>query len=214
MPDRYGSSTSATTARSTIPLRCSGDQDRGVIWKNNFGVRRGHAMVLWGCLHAVNYRYLIEYGFQDDGCITFRIGATGSNLGARNCCRTCTTTTGASTSTSTARTTTRLPGGVEPRGAAQAGRGKDEVTQAVQRRQGRRPTGIPSKFTMLRVINTQKKNVRDKFYSYDLMPARMGNSRHYNDKEECTLHDFWVTKANPKEMTYRDLPKYCNERKH
>ena len=32
------------------------------------------------CLHAINYRYLMEYGFQDDGCVVFRVGATGRNL--------------------------------------------------------------------------------------------------------------------------------------
>ncbi|HYV36847.1 MAG TPA: hypothetical protein VE988_14155, partial [Gemmataceae bacterium] len=58
-------------------------RDRGVIWKNNDGVRRGHVMALWGCLHAINYRYLIEYGFQDDGCIVFRVGSTGRNLQGR-----------------------------------------------------------------------------------------------------------------------------------
>jgi hypothetical protein len=82
-------------------------RDRGVIWKNNHGVRRGNAMVLWGCLHAINYRYLIEYGFQDDGCIVFRMwGPRGGIFRARNGCRTCTITTGASTSTWAARTTT------------------------------------------------------------------------------------------------------------
>jgi Copper amine oxidase, enzyme domain len=42
--------------------------------------RRGQELVLWAALHAANYYYIIQYGFQDDGIVTFRAGATGHNL--------------------------------------------------------------------------------------------------------------------------------------
>src|SRR5207244_26525 len=43
-------------------------------------VRRGEKMVLWATYYGANYRYLIEYGFGDDGTITCRIGPTGRNI--------------------------------------------------------------------------------------------------------------------------------------
>jgi Cu2+-containing amine oxidase len=59
-------------------------RDRGVMWVDTAtGVRRGQKLLLWSCLDAANYRYLIEYGFQDDGVITFRVGSTGRNYSSR-----------------------------------------------------------------------------------------------------------------------------------
>jgi len=31
-----------------------------------------------GCLLAANYRYVMEYGFHDDGTVTFRMGSTAT----------------------------------------------------------------------------------------------------------------------------------------
>ena len=68
------------------------------------------------------------------------------------------------------------------------------------------------KFTMLTVINTKHKNKRGEPWSYDLVPLRMGNARHYGgDDEVCTHHDFWVTKAKPNEIYYTRLPEYVKD---
>jgi hypothetical protein len=56
-------------------------RDRGLMWKDGRGVRRGEEMLLWATLSAANYRYVIQYGFQDTGTITFRCGSTGHNYG-------------------------------------------------------------------------------------------------------------------------------------
>ena len=46
------------------------------------------------------------------------------------------------------------------------------------------------------MINEKKKNARGKYWSYDLVPMRMGNARHFGGNDEvCTHHDFWVTKG-------------------
>lgn len=42
--------------------------------------RRGEKMILWSCYYGANYRYLIEYGFGDDGMLSCRIGPTGRNI--------------------------------------------------------------------------------------------------------------------------------------
>src|SRR5205085_11936860 len=42
--------------------------------------RRGEKMTLWGTYYGANYRYLVEYGFGDDGMLSCRIGPTGRNI--------------------------------------------------------------------------------------------------------------------------------------
>ena len=39
---------------------------------------RGRELVLSSTLDAANYNYIFEYGFRDDGTISFRLGATGA----------------------------------------------------------------------------------------------------------------------------------------
>ena len=186
-------------------------RDRGIIWKNNHGVRRGHVMTLWGCLHAVNYRYLIEYGFQDDGCITFRVGATGRNLQGRewmphmhNYCWRVNMHLGGK-----GHNTAYLMENVEPKAPDQK-----LASQTYHKLFNDGKEGFadwdPLKFTMLRVVNTQKKNYRGDYHAYDLVPLRHGSARHNGSNEECTHHDFWVTKANDQELRYVGVPKYCD----
>jgi primary-amine oxidase len=59
---------------------CQEIHDRGLMWKDSTGVRRGEELVLWGAIDAANYRYIQEYTFRDDGMITGRMGATGQNF--------------------------------------------------------------------------------------------------------------------------------------
>src|SRR5262245_28316630 len=56
--------------------------DDGIRWLSDEGGqgpdrgRRGEKMLIWAVLYAANYRYIMEYGFADDGTITCRLGAT------------------------------------------------------------------------------------------------------------------------------------------
>ncbi len=43
-------------------------------------IRRGQVLELWATLNAGNYRYVIKYGFADDGTIHIRAGGTAKNL--------------------------------------------------------------------------------------------------------------------------------------
>jgi primary-amine oxidase len=186
-------------------------RERGVIWKNNFGVRRGHTMVLWGCLHAVNYRYLIEYGFQDDGSITFRVGSGGRNLKGKeqlphmhNYYWRVNTHLGGK-----GHNTAYLMELVEPKSPDQKLASQTHHKLFNDGKEGFADWD-PAKFTMLRVVNTQKKNLRGDNHAYDLVPLRHGTSRHHGQDEECSHHDFWVTRANDQELRYIGVPKYCN----
>jgi primary-amine oxidase len=191
-------------------------RDRGLMYKSAGVVRRGETMLLWCSLAAGNYKYPIEYGFQDEGTITFRVGASGHNIGGdqwtphmHNAMWRVDVNLGGSDHNSVL-----LCEHVEtPEGGPTA---QTETTPL------RKECGIdwdPQKFTMLRVINTQKRNQRGQPISYDLIPHRMGSSRHYSKtiitvpsgkmrEDECTMHDFWVTRADAKQMAYKMVPEY------
>lgn len=185
-------------------------RDRGIIWMDYGGVRRGQQLVLWGTLQAANYRYLIEFSFRDDGSIGFRMGSTGHNYG----------------------------GGSEWVGHMHNGLWRIDVNldgpnhNSVQVMEHIEPDPMDKlkamtvhrpfnggkegwedwnaeKFTMLRIVNEKKKNKRGELISYDLMPLRMGNARHYGgNREVCTHHDFWVSRARPNQILYTEVPKY------
>jgi primary-amine oxidase len=186
-------------------------RDRGIMYKRAGKVRRGQTLALWASLDAANYRYLIEYGFQDNGSITFRLGASGYNFGGsefvphmHNSLWRIDVNLGGKNHNSV-----DLCEHIEPDNGDR-GKARTEHTPLETE------CGLdwdPYKFTMLRVIDTQKKNARGEPVSYYLMPQRMGNSRHYgkDKREECTLHDFWVTPADPKEMAYTQLPTYVKQ---
>ncbi|MCS7046502.1 MAG: hypothetical protein NZO58_09120, partial [Gemmataceae bacterium] len=54
--------------------------DDGLRWLNSRNVgRRGEKMLIWSIFDGGNYRYVLEYGFHDDGVITCRLGATAHN---------------------------------------------------------------------------------------------------------------------------------------
>jgi primary-amine oxidase len=208
----YGKLLTSNNGGSEDPCVCLELRDRGIIWKNNNGARRGHSMILWSCLHAVNYRYLIEYGFQDDGSITFRVGAAGRNLQARewlphmhnNYWRINMHLGGKG------HNTAYLMEMIEPKAPDQKLASETYHKLFNDGKEGFADWD-PMKFTMLRVINTQKKNSRGDYHAYDLVTLRHGTSRHNGSNEECSLHDFWVTKANDQELRYIGLPKYCND---
>jgi primary-amine oxidase len=201
----------SNNADAVAPVVVQEVRDRGVIWKNDHGVRRGSALVLWGCLHAINYRYLIEYTFQDDGCVTFRVGATGRNLQGKewvshmhNYYWRVDVNLGGK-----GHNTAYLMENVEPKSESDKAASKTFHKLFNNGKEGWADWD-PARYTMLRVVDTTTKNYRGESRAYDLVPLRHGTSRHFGEGEEALLHDFWVTKANPKELRYAGLPKYCN----
>ena len=190
-------------------------RDRGVMWiDTNHGTRRGQKLVLWGCLNAANYRYIIEYGFQDDGVITFRVGSTGRNYSSREweghmhngMWRVDVNLDGA------ADNSVYVMEHIEP-AAAQAD--SAAKTKMVKRPFNKGVEGFEDwhadKFTMLSIVNDKKKNARKQPISYDVAPLRMGNARHFGNKEECSQHDFWVTVNRKGEIYYPEVPTYAKK---
>ncbi len=185
-------------------------RDRGLMWMDGTkGSRRGQRLVLWAALQAANYRYVQEFGFQDDGTINFRVGSTGRNYGSREweghmhngLWRVDINLDGP------ANNSVHVMEHIEP-----------EESNPARARTVMRPFngGVEGaedwdalKFTMLTVTNDKKKNARGMPIAYDLMPIRHGNARHHGpDKEACTQHDFWATPNRKGEIYYQKLPTY------
>lgn len=47
-------------------------RERGVAWTSDGHLRRGEELLLWSVIDTGNYEYIVQYGFRDDGTITFR----------------------------------------------------------------------------------------------------------------------------------------------
>jgi primary-amine oxidase len=186
-------------------------RDRGVAWVDPKGPRRGQTMVLWATLSAANYRYIVEFGFQDDGAVTFRLGATGQNYAG-------------------AEWEPHMHNNLWRINVALGGPAHNSVyvmehletpqlagkAQTVHRPFNGGKEGWldwnAERFTMLRVVSDKLKNAQGKPMSYDLMPSRMGNARHYGPGEECVQHDFWVTRNRPGEFKYKEVLEYAKNR--
>lgn len=181
-------------------------RDRGVAWKDDERVLRGRELVLWSTLDAANYNYIFQYGFRDDGTITFRLGATARNLPG-------------------AELTPHTHTGVWKVDIDLAGAGNDSVLLV----RHLEPSGslsandtaapfnggtegfadwIAEEFTNLRVIDTAVTNANGKSIGYDLLPTRTGNARHHGAGETFVQHDFWVTRYAPGQITASQLPSY------
>jgi primary-amine oxidase len=195
------------------PLVVAEIRDRGILWMDiPKGTRRGQTLVLWGVLDAANYRYVTEFGFQDDGTITCRVGATGRNYGSKefeshmhNALWRVDLNVGGPAHNSVYVMERFEPDGTEPEQLAKARTTHRPFNDGVEGAED----WNADKFTMLSVLNTQIKNSRGKPIAYDVCPMRMGNARHAGiDDETCTLHDFWVTRNRPGEIYYRKVPRY------
>jgi primary-amine oxidase len=186
-------------------------RDRGLSWKDARGTRRGETLVLWATLQAANYRYVIEYGFQDDGTVTFRCGSTGHNYPGSEWI--------GHMHNSLWRVDVNLDGPnhnsvllcehIEPGPDGRQGTAQTKTTLIEKEAAF---DFDPVKFTSLRVIHTKKQNARKQPWAYDLIVSRMGNSRHFGgEKEDCTLHDYWVTRAKANEIQYPRVPHFLKD---
>ncbi len=207
-------------------------RDRGIIYKDvNGRARRGQSFVLWANLNAGNYNYLIQYGFQDDGTVTFHAGATGRNLHLGNQSKAEFPRMGHVHSACW-----RLGVRLGPEGQwgntaylvkhLETENGKGRAEQAAELFNGGNEgpaKWVPEEFTRLRVENEQVTVGRNRQpIAYELVPLRQGTARHYGARlskegarqtEEFTLHDFWVTRKDSEVADYTELPKYFTDLK-
>ncbi|MFO0864256.1 MAG: hypothetical protein U0744_06305 [Gemmataceae bacterium] len=192
------------------PLVAEEIRDRGIHYMDpETGSRRGQTLVLWSVLDATNYRYIAEYGFQDDGTITFRAGSTGRNYPSKEY------------EGHMHHALWRIDmdlAGPGSQGVYVMERQEPDGEHLDRARTVYRPFNggkegfedwDPRKFTSLHVVRNDKKNARGKAIGYEAMLYRTGTARHFGPEEEnSTLHDFWVTRKRPGEMHYQKVYQY------
>lgn len=180
-------------------------RERGVAWTSDGRLRRGEELLLWGVIDTGNYEYIVQYGFRDDGTITFRMGSTGYNF------PTLTGNMAYQPHMHNAlwyldinlghydHNSVSVMSHVEP--APFPSPSPNLLLQAADTMQPFN-NGVEGfadwkaeEFTALNIVDTLTTNARGHNISYDLMPMRTGTARH---DELFTKHDFWVTKnASP-----------------
>jgi Cu2+-containing amine oxidase len=183
---------------------CKEVHDRGLMWKDASGVRRGQELVLWGSIDAANYRYIQEYTFRDDGTIIGRMGATGQNLPndelqphAHNAIWRINFSLG-----SGKNNVARLQHAENP--ADPSGKASDSET-SVSAAQGF--VWDARKHDALAVSNPSLKNARGDLSEYQLLPLVMGGGLTQHT-EPFTQNDFWVTPYKSGQFAARQLPSY------
>ncbi|HKZ95978.1 MAG TPA: hypothetical protein VJ045_03255 [Hyphomicrobiaceae bacterium] len=178
--------------------------DENVRWMDNAiggdgtrnKVRRGQSLELWATLSASNYRYVLRYGFADDGSIRVRAGGTAANLRS--------VPAGEHAGVHVHMPAWRMEFDL---GAASANR-VDVVEREydparpaadVTHRAVTAETGVvwnAEKFTTLKVTSTQSMNRHEPplNIAYKIVPMRSGSTRTYRD---FTKFDFWISRRDP-----------------
>lgn len=170
-------------------------RDRGIAWKSDYEVRRGEELVLWATYEAGNYEYIMQYGFRDDGTITFRVGATGYNHS--DPVRTFEGHThtvlwridpefGAPDGGEEARLTHHYEVTTDPAAV--------DYFESIDYEKGE--DWNPRQFDALRIV-TRGRNAHDHNPGYELVHSRTGTSRHV---EPFSHFDFMVTAAKADEV--------------
>jgi hypothetical protein len=196
--------------------------------------RRGEKMLLWSTYYGANYRYLVEYGFGDDGTMTCRMGPTGHNLRSRQA----------------DQSDTHLHIGCwrlefdlgDPAGKAGGGpkdndvflvrRVLDDTTERFKQvvkpfakdGHGQACEGSArwnaEEFTAVRFQSRSRKNSHGRPIAFDIIPHRLGALRQLQTEGQAMEanmdfinHDFWVTRTEPGFTRYVDVPLYAKGRR-
>ena len=185
------------------PTICRELRDRGLIWKDGQGGRRGEDLVIWGVIDAANYKYVERFEFRDDGTIIGRFAATGQNLPsalyemhAHNAIwRLDIDLAGLANRPSLLRRSESL---ADPNGTAST------VTTPIAN-EGSFPYAS-QEFTTLSIGNANLRNRQGHASAYQLMLiTEGGSSRHI---EPFTQAEYWVSRYDPNQYYPDILPQY------
>jgi primary-amine oxidase len=196
-------------------------------------VRRGEKMLLWSTYYGANYRYLLEFGFGDDGMLSARIGPTGRNILDRQddksdvhlhigCWR----------MEFDLGDPVNKVGGPKDTDILLARRVFDETTEKfaqvarpfAHNARGQACEGAarwePEEFTQIRAQSKVRKSGHGRPMCYDLIPQRIGALRklqgHYNTEAalmDAMNYDFWVTRTEPTFTSFIDVPTYAKDKR-
>jgi len=186
------------------PVVCKEVRDRGLAWSDDAQARRGQELVLWGSRDAVNYDYIFEWTFRDDGMVLGRVGATARNLPTKPL--------EAHSHTPIWRLDIDLDGfagdsvheGTHTEVAAPATDSAPLIANETD------VEWKPLAHTTLHVHDASLKNAQGQPSMYHLMPLRTGTARHHGPGEGFTRNDFWVTRYKSTEMQAKNLLTYIS----
>lgn len=177
-------------------------RERGVAWTSDGRTRRGEELLLSSVIDTGNYEYVVQYGFRDDGTITFRLGATGYNNPAlpyeshmHNALWYVDLDVGHAAHNSISVMRHQEPATVASSLTSPLLQASDEMIPFNNGLEGFLEWKA-AEFTGLNIMDTTTTNAHGHNISYDLMPMRTGIARHY---EDFTKFDFWVTRRDPSE---------------
>jgi hypothetical protein len=185
---------------------CKEVRDRGLMWKDFGGVRRGQEIVLWGAINAANYRYIQEYTFRDDGVIIGRMAATGQNLPGdelvthvHNAIWRIDIDLDGITNNAARLQHTENP--------ANAAGTANDTTAPIVVAEGF--TWSPRRHDAVEITNPAFKNAQGHLSSYQLVPLVTGGglTQHF---ETFTRNEFWVTPFNAAQFAAKNLPAYIS----
>ncbi len=184
---------------------CKEIHDRGLMWKDSGGVRRGEELVLWGAIDADNYRYIQEYTFRDDGVIIARMGATGQNLpgGSEHITHVHNALWRIDIDldgvTNNVAHLQHIENPADPGGTA------SDSSTPIPTAQGL--VWAARTHDMLEITNPAFKNAQNNASSYHLLPLVTGGglTQHH---EDFTQNEFWVTPYNPNQFAAKNLVSY------
>jgi hypothetical protein len=200
-------------------------RDRGIAWTSDGHLRRGEELLLWSVIDTGNYEYIVQYGFRDDGTITFRMGSTGYNFPRldmayephmHNALWYLDINLGHYDHNSVS-VMTHIEPAPPVLGVTDPFKAADSMSPFNGGFEGFADWKA-EEFTGLNIVDTLTTNARGHNISYDLMPMRTGTARH---DELFTKHDFWVTKNHSSNQpltlaseiyyeTGNGLPSYIN----
>ncbi|HEX6374981.1 MAG TPA: hypothetical protein VFZ91_04605 [Allosphingosinicella sp.] len=192
-------------------------RERGIGWLCKGGpvgaptnlARRGQDFVVWGVIDGGNYDNIVEYGFRDDGTITFRMGNTGVN------------SPGDPVEPHTHNALWRVDMDLNGAGADTATwltRGEPGTSvPLVYAQDERTPLGVEGgrrwdagEFTSLLIEDGAANGFGHKL-GYVYSPVQDGLARHFGYKELWTQQDIYVTRYHPGELGWMTQWQYPDD---
>lgn len=187
---------------------------RGLGWlckQTSAQTRHAFEGVVWGIAQRGHDVDIIEYGFRDDGVITFRIGSTGYNLAAQP--------TEPHTHTALWYVNPNTPG------AAGTGQSAHWLTH-VESAASTNPANAQDVQTPIAVEDARQWNERElatlliegggnnhfgNLRGLEFSPMQNSLARHFGFKEAWTQNDVYLTRARPTELGWVDTWAYPDD---
>lgn len=192
----------------TVPTVVTEVRDRGIGWLckgDTAPTRRAQELVVWGIVDGGNYDNIIEFGFRDDGAMTFRMGNTGYNSPANP--------VEPHTHNALWRVDMDLNG---PGGDTAYWMTHNEPTNPPFARddetafgtEGARQWSTTGRAGL--IIEDNAVNAFGNRIGYQFVPTENMNSRHYEPGEQWTQNDVYVTRYSGSELSWMGPYPYPN----